>query len=92
MEIGSFLELQLPKGREWYKSDKDIARLNTGRMGYMACIPCDGDASVYGFPFTSVTPFVRPLRRKALKYASIIRIRTLILLILKQEKMMLYWW
>ena len=33
MEIGSFLELQLPKGREWYKCDKDIARLNTGRMG-----------------------------------------------------------
>ena len=33
MEIGSFLELQLPKGREWYKGDKDIARLNTGRMG-----------------------------------------------------------
>ena len=33
MEIGSFLELQLPKGREWYKGDTDIARLNTGRMG-----------------------------------------------------------
>ena len=33
MEIGSFLELQLPKGREWYKGDKDIARLNSGRMG-----------------------------------------------------------
>lgn len=33
MEIGSFIELQLPKGREWYKGDADIARLNTGRMG-----------------------------------------------------------
>lgn len=33
MEIGSFLELQLPKGREWYKGDTDVARLNTGRMG-----------------------------------------------------------
>jgi len=33
MEIGSFLELQLPKGMEWYKGDTDIARLNTGRMG-----------------------------------------------------------
>lgn len=33
MEIGSFLELQLPKGREWYKGETDIARLNTGRMG-----------------------------------------------------------
>ena len=32
MEIGSFLELQLPKGRELYSANKDIARLNTGRM------------------------------------------------------------
>lgn len=33
MEIGSFLELQLPKGREWYGGEIDVARLNTGRMG-----------------------------------------------------------
>ncbi len=33
MEIGSFLELQLPKGREYYNQKLDIARLNTGRMG-----------------------------------------------------------
>ena len=33
MEIGSFLELQLPNGREWYKGEKDVARLNNGRMG-----------------------------------------------------------
>lgn len=33
MEIGSFLELQLPKGSELYNQKKDIARLNTGRMG-----------------------------------------------------------
>ena len=33
MEIGSFIELQLPNGRELYKQNKDIARLNTGRMG-----------------------------------------------------------
>lgn len=32
MEIGSFLELQLPKGRELHKQETDIARLNTGRM------------------------------------------------------------
>lgn len=32
MEIGSFLELQLPKGRERYKGTFDVARLNTGRM------------------------------------------------------------
>lgn len=31
MEIGSFLELQLPKGMEYYYQKSDIARLNTGR-------------------------------------------------------------
>lgn len=31
MEIGSFIELQLPKGREYYSQKNDIARLNTGR-------------------------------------------------------------
>lgn len=30
-EIGSFIELELPKGNEWYKGMKDVARLNTGR-------------------------------------------------------------
>ncbi len=33
MEIGSFLELQLPKGSELYRGESDIARLNSGRMG-----------------------------------------------------------
>ena len=32
MEIGSFIELQLPKGNEWYKQTEDIARLNIGRV------------------------------------------------------------
>ena len=31
MEIGSFIELQLPKGLEYYKGEKNIARLNSGR-------------------------------------------------------------
>lgn len=31
MEIGSFLELQFPKGKEYYNQTMDIARLNTGR-------------------------------------------------------------
>lgn len=30
-EIGSFIELELPKGKELYVGDKDVARLNTGR-------------------------------------------------------------
>ncbi len=31
MEIGSFLELEFAKGKEFYKGNKDIARLNSGR-------------------------------------------------------------
>ena len=31
MEIGSFLELMFPKGKEYYRGDKNIARLNSGR-------------------------------------------------------------
>lgn len=31
MEIGSFIELQFPKGLEFYKGDTNIARLNTAR-------------------------------------------------------------
>ncbi len=33
MELGGFLEMQFAKGREYYKGDIDIARLNNGRMG-----------------------------------------------------------
>jgi hypothetical protein len=31
MEIGSFIELEFPKGKEYYSRSKGIARLNTGR-------------------------------------------------------------
>lgn len=31
MEMGSFIELQLPIGREYYAREMDVARLNTGR-------------------------------------------------------------
>lgn len=31
MEMGSFIELQMPKNLEYYSQRKDIARLNTGR-------------------------------------------------------------
>ena len=31
MEIGSFIELEMPRGREFYSNQKDIARLNSGR-------------------------------------------------------------
>ena len=32
MEIGSFIELQFPKGLEYYKGETNIARLNSGRV------------------------------------------------------------
>ena len=31
MEIGSFIELQFDKGHEYFKGEKNVARLNTGR-------------------------------------------------------------
>lgn len=31
MEIGSFIELQFPKGQEYYSGEQNIARLNSGR-------------------------------------------------------------
>ena len=48
MEIGSFLELQFEKGREWYakscENNMQIARLNSGRAGIyhaVRCLHCD---------------------------------------------------
>ncbi|MBQ3093633.1 MAG: hypothetical protein IJC52_00530 [Clostridia bacterium] len=43
MEIGSFIELQLPRGREWHR-EPCVARLNTGRAAIwhaFRCLPCD---------------------------------------------------
>ena len=31
MEIGSFIEMQFEKGKEYYSQKTNIARLNTGR-------------------------------------------------------------
>ncbi len=42
MEIGSFIELQLPRGREWH-TEASVARLNTGRAAIwhaFRCLPC----------------------------------------------------
>jgi len=42
MEIGSFIELQLPQGREWHNRP-GVARLNTGRAAIwhaFRCLPC----------------------------------------------------
>lgn len=47
MEIGSFLELQLPKGREWYKGDIGVARLNTGRSALWHAFRCTGAMTIW---------------------------------------------
>lgn len=42
MEIGSFIELQFPKMREYYRGDTDIARLNSGRAALLHAFRCTG--------------------------------------------------
>ena len=42
MEIGSFLELQLPKGLEYYCQNDDVARLNIGRAAILHAFRCFG--------------------------------------------------
>ena len=47
MEIGSFLELQLPKGKEWYGQTEDILRLNTGRAALWHAFRCTGAKTIW---------------------------------------------
>lgn len=46
-EIGSFIELELPKGREFYKGIIDIARLNTGRAAIWHAFRCTGAKAIW---------------------------------------------
>lgn len=45
-EIGSFIELELPKGREWYKGD-NVARLNTGRAAIWHAFRLTGAKAIW---------------------------------------------
>lgn len=45
-EIGSFIELELPKGREWY-SGNDVARLNTGRAAIWHAFRLTGCSAIW---------------------------------------------
>ncbi len=47
MEIGSFIELQLPKGREHYKASADTARLNTGRSAICHALRVSGCRTIW---------------------------------------------
>ena len=70
MEIGSFLELQLPQGREFYKGDKDIIRLNTGRAALWHALRCTGAKTIW-LPFyqcDSVRDFLLKKGVSSIKY------------------------
>lgn len=47
MEFGSFIELQFEKGKEYYKGDKNIARLNTGRAAIYHAFRITGCKSIW---------------------------------------------
>ena len=47
MEIGSFIELQLPQGMEYYKGEKNIARLNNGRAAIWHAFRLTGCDSIW---------------------------------------------
>lgn len=46
-EIGSFIELELPKGNEYYCGEKDIARLNTGRAAIYHAFRITGAKAIW---------------------------------------------
>lgn len=46
-EIGSFIELELPKGREWYKGSIGVARLNTGRAAIWHAFRITGAKAIW---------------------------------------------
>jgi len=46
-EIGSFIELELPKGREYYSKKTNIARLNTGRAAIWHAFRLTGAKAIW---------------------------------------------
>lgn len=47
MEIGSFIDLELPKGKERYKGQMDVARLNTGRAAIWHAFRVSGAKAIW---------------------------------------------
>lgn len=47
MEIGSFIELQFSKGKEYYSQQSDIARLNTGRAAIWHALRVIGAKAIW---------------------------------------------
>jgi len=46
-EFGSFIELQMQKGQEYYNQTSDIARLNTGRYAIWHAFRCTGCKAIW---------------------------------------------
>ena len=65
-EIGSFIELQFPKGLEYYKGDKNIARLNTGRAAIWYAFRLLGCKSIW-LPYYQCDTVRAFLRRKGVE-------------------------
>ena len=69
MEIGSFIELQFPKRREYHRGDTDIARLNSGRAALLYAFRCTGCRALW-LPYYQCDSVRDYLRREgvALKF------------------------
>ncbi len=63
MQIGSFIELQFPPKAEYYRGDKNIARLNSGRAGIYHAFRCTGCHAIW-LPFYQCDTVRKFLQRK----------------------------
>ena len=66
MEVGSFIELQFPKGKEYYSGSKDVARLNSGRTAIWHSLRVLGCETVW-IPYYQCDTVRDFLRRKNVK-------------------------
>ena len=66
MEIGSFIELQFPKNREYYSQNRNIARLNAGRTAIWHALRVLGCRIVW-LPYYQCDTVRDFLRRKIVK-------------------------
>ncbi len=69
MQIGSFIELQFPPKAEYYRGEKNVARLNNGRAGIYHAFRCT-DCKAIWLPFYQCDTVRDFLKRKnvSIKY------------------------
>lgn len=72
MEIGSFIELEFQKNKEWYNGDKynnmDVVRLNSGRAAIYHAVRCLQCSKVY-LPYYQCNTVRDFLKRKGIEVA-----------------------